>query len=266
MGTPGRGLPALGFLTHQADDDDFVLGGVALAERAPAAYGGPLADRPHDLPKPPVLPCPVRGDDPYVYADGDPVVDWLGKSPPLLGGEGGEGAAFYARLWASLPDSAPVLLRGVPAGDVSLTGNLETLLRCFLEQADEAVRGRLQRHLMQAVLDAAPQSAVAMAKLRSAPPDARQSLPIVSNAMTSARCSTRAGGLALARDAAAGDPATQQAMLAVARAGMTDPCWQAKVAALRLWHVLAGDDAPPPEDLDGTLPTLVRQAAARPLR
>jgi len=265
-GTRGRGLPALGFLIDRAGDADFVLGGEPLTEMAPTGFGGPLANRPLELPEPAVLACPASGDDPHVYAGTDPVVGWLSKSAPLLGSDRVEGAAYYARMWASLPDSASRLLGGVPPGDVSLTGNLETLLRCYLEQADERERGQLQVHLMAAVLEGAPQSALALAKLRSTPPNARDSLAVTQNALSSSRCATRAGGYLLARDTAATDPSAHETLAALARAGMTDPCWQAKTAALRLWYAVAGDDAPPPDGADQMLPRLVKRAAIQPVQ
>lgn len=259
-GTPTRGLPALGFLIDQAGDATYMLGGETLTNPATAAFGGPLADRPIDRPEPAALACPAPGEDAYVYSESDPVVQWLARSAPVFDTEQGDGAAYYARMWASLPDSAPRLLRGIPAGDVSLGANLETLLRCYLEQADDTTRGQLQAHLMTAVLDGAPQSELALDKLSDTPPLASDTLSVTRDAMQSKRCATRAGGLSLARSSA-GDPASQETLLALARVGMADGCWQAKAAALRLWYAVSGPNAILPDDLTPLLPMIVRTSA-----
>ncbi len=257
-GSPNRGLPALGFLVDQAGEANYLLGGQSLASPAPPAFGGPLADRPIELPEPAVLACPPPGEDPYVFSDTDPFVQWLARSAPLFGQEQGDGDAYYARMWASLPDSAPRLLRGVPAGDVSLGANLETLLRCFLSAADATDRSRLQAHLMAAVLDGAPQSAIALAKLSEAPPESGDTLAVTRDAMTNTRCATRAGGLALARSTATSDPTTHETLLALARVGLADGCWQAKAAALQLWYAVAGEGSDLPDDLMPLVPMTVR--------
>ena len=118
---------------------------------------------------------------------------------------------------------------------------------------------------MNAVLQGSPQTGLALAKLRSVPPAVSEGLAVARDALSHTRCGTRAGGLALAREIASDDPSARDSLLAMAQAGMNDPCWQAKTAALRLWYAVAGNAAPLPEGVDVLLPLMVRQAStARP--
>lgn len=232
-GQPARGLASLAFLI---DDDGrrFQLAGAPLADPGPRGRGGPLAGRDGELPRAARQACPVAGSDPYQFSAGDPVVDWLGRSAPLFGIAAGDGAAYYARLFAGLPEIAPALLGGVAIAEVSLAVNLETLLRCYLATADATQRAALERHLIDAIAGEAPQAALALAKLQASPPDPAVSLAVADMVQARPRCATRAGGLALARKGAARDSSLRDVLSGLAERGLADPCWQTQAAARKL--------------------------------
>jgi hypothetical protein len=189
---------------------------------------------------------------------------WLGQSAPLFGEASGLGLAYYARLWASLPASVPALLDQVPPGEVSLTDNLNILLRCYLRVAEPGPAETVRRRLIDAVLGGAPQAGLAIALLRESPPDPATSLAVAEAAFADPVCSTRAGAMSLARTGAAIDPTLSEPLAELALRGLGDRCWQVKAWALGLWRRVATAGASLPEAIYEDLPSVLRARLARP--
>ncbi|MDP6951593.1 MAG: hypothetical protein QGF53_02430, partial [Alphaproteobacteria bacterium] len=258
---PSRGLPGLPFLIDADGSASYQLDGEPLADAA-RGLGGPMANRARELPPSPRHECPAAGRDPHIYQPGDPVDEWLARSAPIFGSADGLGLAYYARLWASLPDSLPALMAVVPPTEAALTTNLQTLLRCYLRYSEQAETEAILRTVTQAASSGTGQAGLAVALLRGALPDAQTSLAVAQAASANPVCSTRAGAMSLARLGAAGDASLAGSLRQLAIKGLSDPCWQAKAWALGLWNeVAAGADLPP--DVLAALPEVLRTRLAQ---
>ncbi len=253
---PARGLPGLSFLIDGDGGASYQLDGEPLADAA-RGLGGPLADRARELPPSPRHDCPAAGRDPHIYQPGDPVGDWLARAAPMFGSADGLGLAYYARLWATLPASLPALMAAVPPTEAALTANLQTLLRCYLRYSGAAETAAVLQVVTNAASSGTGQAGLAVALLRGAPPDARTSLAVAQAAVVNPVCSTRAAAMSLARLGAAGEAALAAPLRQLAIKGMSDPCWQAKAWALRLWNQVAAGAALPPDVL-AALPEVLR--------
>ncbi|MDP6237242.1 MAG: hypothetical protein QF670_01630 [Alphaproteobacteria bacterium] len=254
---PARGLPGLPFLIDADGNASFQLDGEPLAEAA-QGLGGPMANRDQELPPSPRHDCPVAGHDPHIYQPGDPVGDWLGRSAPLFGTADGVGLAYYAHLWATLPDSLPAMMAAVSPTDAALTTNLQTLLRCYLRFAEPMqAQTVLQYVTAAAVNNDTRQAGLAVALLRGAPPDPQTSLAVARVAQGNSVCSARAGAMSLARLGAGGEVSLAAPLRKLAIKGLSDPCWQTKAWALQLWKQVA-DGAILPPDVLATLPEVLR--------
>jgi hypothetical protein len=251
-GRGSRGLPGLPLLVDGRGGDSHLLSGELMIHPSPRELAGPLAGRDSALPPPARFDCPGPGAASEAVA-GQPI-DWLGRSAPLFG-SGKAALAAHGRLIAGLPDILPELLADLPPGDISLTGNLNTLVRCFMDGAEPAQSDRIGAILVAALEGDTEHASLVVALLRRAPPPGVAALALAHRLQSDPDCGTRSGALLLARAALGGDAAMTEAVAALARDALDDTCWQIKAAALALLGLTQGrDEAELPEDAWNALP------------
>lgn len=258
-GRGSRGLPGLPLLVDGRGGDSHLLSGELMIHPSPRELGGPLAGRDSALPPPARFDCPGPGG-PSDAIPGQPI-DWLGRSAPLFG-SGKAALAAHARLIDGLPDILPQLLSALPAGDVSLTGNLNTLVRCFMDSAKPAQLDWIGAILLAALDAGTPHASLAVALLRRVPPPGEVALALARRLRSDPDCGTRSGALLLARAALGGDAAMTEAVASLALEALDDTCWQAKAAALALLGLAQGrDDAELSEAAWNALPGPLKSRA-----
>ena len=243
-----RGLPGVALLLASARN--MALYGES-AKRAAWTSVGPLGGAP------PVVEGPTRLNCPAPAGPIAPLEDprhLLRLSAPV-GGEGAPAEAAYRRLAQAMPGALADLMRGVETSE-ALAINLSGMVRCWMAAGGAPAKAQAFEIVSNRVVEGVAAQAwlpVALLQRSGAAP-----LSVVQKLLAHRDCSARAGAISLVRRDVTKYPA--EFVQAMASAALTDPCWQAQAAGLRLV-----DETPMLADLRaaGTSPGFLRDPARR---
>lgn len=243
-----RGLPGVALLLAAADTT--ALYGEA-AKRAAWTAVGPLGGAPPVVEGPTRLVCPALAGP---AAPGDDLRHILRLSAPI-GGEGAAPEAAFRRLAQAMPGALPDLMRSVESGE-AMAINLSGVVRCWMAAAGAPAKAQVLDLVSNRVIEGVASQAwlpVALLQRSGTAP-----LSVVQKLLAHRDCGARAGAIALVRRDVAKYPA--EFVQAAATAALSDPCWQAQAAGLRLV-----DETPMLADLRpaGTAPGFLRDPARR---
>lgn len=243
-----RGLPGGALLLASADTT--ALYGES-AKRTAWTSVGPLGGAPPVVEGPTRLNCPAPAGP---VAAQDDHRHLLRVSAPV-GGEGAPAEAAYRRLAQAMPGALAELMRGVEAGE-ALALNLSGMVRCWMAAGGAPAKAQALEIVSNRVVEGVASQAwlpVALLQRSGTAP-----LSVVQKLLAHRDCGARAGAISLVRRDVTKYPA--EFVQAMASAALTDPCWQAKAAGLRLV-----DETPMLADLRaaGNSPGFLRDPARR---
>ncbi len=226
-GRDARGMPGLPFLLDIGGKAHYILSGELMLDVDPEGLGGPLASFKLSQPTRKKFECP----DPKKYAAPmvGSLIDRLSRSAPRFGLDVTALQEFVG-LGRLMPNAMEGLFEQVKAEDSDLVVNLSALVRCYLEDASESEKIKIQHMLIKTLRSDHALALVAITLLRIIPPSSDILFDISERSQHHSDCGVRASALLLLRYV----NGTTERVKSLARRSLQDSCWQVKSVCLSL--------------------------------
>ena len=225
-GRAARGLPGLPFLVDVGGQAHYILSGELILDVGIGGAGGPLAGVELAIPSGKGFECP-DSDAFLAPPSHDPLFDRLVRSAPKFG-LNKDALQEFVGLYKLMPAILPNLLRQITVADMHVGGNLGTLVRCYLKDADKNEKDQIRDLLVDNLRSEHPLTAIIIGLLRFVPPSSEITLELGNRLKDHDNCGVRTGAILLLRHL---NEFTEEAKN-LARQALKDSCWQVQSAAL----------------------------------